>query len=475
MFSCFIINCLFGKLNIKIFVFLEALMKKVLFLLFVLLFYIGVVYGQVFNVSDTAGFQSALTTAQSNGEDDTINVAAGTYNVSTVLTYTTPDGDGGHSLTIIGAGASSTILDGGNNNAILNIDTDNNADHTGDSGANVIIEDLTFRNGNTSGKGGAVYVNTGEADISLSKTNFESNHSDDDGGGFYIEPYRGNVSVSESNIDNNSGDYGGGGNIHTQHGAVIFTRNYVYSNTADTSGGGVYIYAPFNEMTVSDNYFRNNEAGGGASGGAIFTHTNSGGVANIINNTFSENRAGWYGGGALLGAYNYDNVIVNVYNNIFWNNIANYGNNDGDDLLVIVGTLHSIPTVNLYNNDFSGNADFNTGQSEDLYITDTTNYNHSANLQVDPQFVSSSDLHLSSTSQIIDEGLNSAPRIPSVDLDGRNRIINGTVDMGAYEYDGARNVLTSPTSVPTVNEWGMIILSVLSIVSAVIFIRRKSI
>ena len=34
-----------------------------------------------FNVNNPTEFQTALTTAQANGENDTINVAAGTYNV----------------------------------------------------------------------------------------------------------------------------------------------------------------------------------------------------------------------------------------------------------------------------------------------------------------------------------------------------------------------------------------------------------
>ena len=38
---------------------------------------------------DVAGFQSALTAAATNGEDDVINVSAGTYDLSSTLTYET--------------------------------------------------------------------------------------------------------------------------------------------------------------------------------------------------------------------------------------------------------------------------------------------------------------------------------------------------------------------------------------------------
>ena len=62
------------------------------------------VFGATFNVTTPAQFQTALTTAQANNANDVINVAAGTYNITSTLTYTTINGDNGHTLTIQGAG-----------------------------------------------------------------------------------------------------------------------------------------------------------------------------------------------------------------------------------------------------------------------------------------------------------------------------------------------------------------------------------
>ncbi|MEW6482286.1 MAG: choice-of-anchor Q domain-containing protein [bacterium] len=47
------------------------------------------------------------------------------------------------------------------------------------------------------------------------------------------------------------------------------------------------------------------------------------------------------------------------------------------------------------------------------------------------------DFHLKANSPCIDAGLNTAPSISSTDKDGKIRIFNGIVDMGAYEYQGA--------------------------------------
>ncbi|RKY13364.1 MAG: hypothetical protein DRP82_05480, partial [Planctomycetota bacterium] len=55
----------------------------------------------------------------------------------------------------------------------------------------------------------------------------------------------------------------------------------------------------------------------------------------------------------------------------------------------------------------------------------------------DPQFVDAAngDYHLKDTSPCIDAGDNSlVPSGVDKDLDGNPRIVNGTVDIGAYEY-----------------------------------------
>ena len=278
----------------------------------------NVAFGKTFNVTNPDGFQVALTEAQSNKEDDTINVAAGTYNITSTLHYSTYNGDSGHKLTIQGAGADKIVLDGGGSVQILyiNTDADNNG---GDAGGDVTIRGMAFENGN-------------------------------------------------------------GGN-----------------------GGGVYVHGSSINITIKES-------------------------------TFSGNSASYGWGGGVYGHLSNDSAILNVYNNILFNNTAN----DGDDLYVnsdgdgnYIGS-----TINLYNNDFSGNADFDTGQSEDLYITYPDNYHHANNIQKDPQFVDpeNGDFHLKSDSPCIDKGKNDAPGLPDTDFDGDPRILGPAPDIGADEF-----------------------------------------
>ena len=336
----------------------------------------NVVFGQTFNVTTPDEFQNALTEAQSNSEDDTINVAAGIYNITSALTYSTNDGDGGHTLTIQGAGTDKTILDGGKNVRIMDINTD--TDGSGDdSGGDVTIEGMAFNNGKHN-----IY-----------------------GGGLYVYGYGANITIKQCAFSGNSAGY--------------------------YDGGGVYVSLQSGTTTIINNTFSGNSAN---YGGGVYVSSQSG-TTTITNNTFSGNSANDGGG---VGAYLWDDsAILNVYNNILFGNIANAGGNDGDDLYVDSdrdGNSRG-STVNLYNNDFSGNANFDTGQSEDLSITYTDNYHHANNIQEDPQFVDpvNEDFHLKPTSRCIDKGTADAPGLLETDFEGDPRIINDTVDIGADE------------------------------------------
>jgi hypothetical protein len=106
----------------------------------------------IFNISNPAQFQAALTNAQGDGAADTINVAAGVYNIAATLTYAPPVAT--ESLTIIGAPGA--ILDGGGARQILNINTRGLAD----GAASIVINGLTFRKGSTGVDGGGMHVQT---------------------------------------------------------------------------------------------------------------------------------------------------------------------------------------------------------------------------------------------------------------------------------------------------------------------------
>ena len=418
---------------------------RLLFLAFLVVFFTtNVAFGETFNVTTPEEFQNALTIAQSNGEDDIINVAAGTYNITSTLTYSTNNGDSGHTLTIQGAGADQTVLDGGGSVRILYIDT--GAD---DSGGDVTIKGMAFENGNANQfHGGAIRFLCNDANMTIENNTFLGN-SAYSGGAVDASAGSGTKIINNKFIENSAIDIGGacsvhggaiiknntflsncarcGGGMEIWSGTVTITNNAFSQNCATDIGGGVYVYS--SKAIITNNTFSGNSAdeGGGVYADAVY------GTATITNNTFSGNLADNYGGG-VYGMLYHEIDILNVYNNILFDNAAGAGGNDGDDLYIEIG--YKGATVNLYNNDFSGNADFDTGQSEDLYIDCTDKYHHAGNIQEDPQFVDpvNGDFHIKPTSSCIDKGNNSAPELPSTDFEGNPRIINGTVDIGTDEY-----------------------------------------
>ncbi len=118
-----------------------------------------------FDVNNPTGFQTALTTAQANGENDTINVAAGSYNVATngTLTYTAAENEN-FGLIITGSTVALTELNGGMQVPILRIDS---TAVINDGGVSFEVSNLTFRNGNASSapndNGGALAILTDES------------------------------------------------------------------------------------------------------------------------------------------------------------------------------------------------------------------------------------------------------------------------------------------------------------------------
>ncbi len=64
--------------------------------------------------------------------------------------------------------------------------------------------------------------------------------------------------------------------------------------------------------------------------------------------------------------------------------------------------------------------------------------NRSDNISADPQLVDRAygNLHILPGSPCVNKGLNSAPGIPSTDIDGQTRVQDGTVDIGADEFNG---------------------------------------
>ncbi|TGO02349.1 hypothetical protein PN36_26485 [Candidatus Thiomargarita nelsonii] len=172
----------------------------------------------------------------------------------------------------------------------------------------------------------------------------------------------------------------------------------------------------------------------------------------LINNTIANNEANseTYGkGGGIYLELRDDTDTAYIYNNIIWNNSAAaqandlYLNNDGNN--------NFMPSpVEIFSNDFDQSA--NGFYIAILIAIDPSNLNNLDPLFLDP---GNGDYHLLAGSPCIEAGDNNAPSIPTTDKDGNPRIVNGIVDIGAYEQQVAANsYLQFSSATYNVNESG---------------------
>lgn len=180
------------------------------------------VLGDTFNVSNVVQFRNALISAADNGESDIINVAAGTYDIDATLSYWSSEP---YSLTIIGAGSETTILDGGRARRILFIET------TSELG-NVEVRALTFRNEGTAGNGGGIFIETSSGAIILNYCEMIDDSSFVLGGGACLVSNDGHVSVLNCTFLRNKSADSGGLNAASSYGDVTLINTVFEENTA---------------------------------------------------------------------------------------------------------------------------------------------------------------------------------------------------------------------------------------------------
>ena len=182
--------------------------------------------------ADQPTIQAAINAAAPN---DTIVIAAGTYTGAGNIGVTV-----NKAVTIQGAGAGQTIIDGQHSSQVFNV-----------TATGVAFSDLTIQNG---------------INVPLPI-----------GGGIAITSV-GTVTVTNSAFSGNGAQSGGG---IASNGTLIVTDSTFSGNGApDGTGGGIFSTGT---LTVTNSTFSANT---GAEGGAIF---NSGGTLTVMNSTFSGN------------------------------------------------------------------------------------------------------------------------------------------------------------------------------------------
>jgi len=310
------------------------------------------------------------------------------------------------------------------NNRII----DNHFNSWYNNGGGIVIENSSARIvGNTiSGNnlafyGGGMYIDNASdvkiIDNTISDHSLNPGYGVAYGSGIYINASK-RIVISNNTIQNNQiWSFGYGGGIYLWGCENIFISNNIISDNESSIGGGIFVVG---SNVVMSNNLINSNLGGTLGGGIYCGHSE----VLMINNTICNNQAVYdiqYGKGGGV-AFNYSDPII--YNTIIF---ANDAAESGDQVY-----LDPCSDPDFFFCDVEGGV-------EGFGLNDTVSYDglYQNNLETDPGFLSLGDhpYALDFNSPCINAGTpdTTGLLIPEYDLAGFDRIVQGIIDIGAYE------------------------------------------
>ena len=372
---------------------------KIIIVLFIIFFVSQNLFATTNYVSKTGGHVSPFTSwanAATNiqaavdvaFDGDIVLVNDGTYYLSRRITVT-------KNITVKSVhGADKTIVNGSNTKrcfylysyTVIDGFTITNGYFRGHGGGVYCYRGGTIENCTISGnsavlnsRGGGVYCDESGTVQNCTVTGNEAFN----GGGVYCNE---GGTVQNCTVTGNKASYGVG--VYCYGGGTIENCTITGNSTYSQSGHGVGVYC-YRGGTIKNCTISGNSAVLNSSGGGVYC--DEGGT--IQNCTITGNEA--YNDGGV-----YCNKGSTIENCIIWDNL------NGNSLFDSINRYNCIEGW--------------------THLTDGIITNN-------PQFVSASDFHLQATSPCRDVGTNAFAPMPW-DLDGNPRIIDGIVDMGAYEF-----------------------------------------
>jgi predicted outer membrane repeat protein len=264
------------------------------------------VQAAVFQCPSVPCLLAAINTANANGEDDTIQLEAGTYLLTAVDNET--DGPNGlppitSTVTLQGAGAETTVIERDASAPEFRIF------HVAAAGS-LTLDGLAIRGGGGGPffffSGGGLLNNSGTVSVINSTV---SNSTAGRGGGI---SNNGTVTILNSTIVGNraNGPSGGLDNF----GTMTITNSMISNNVGDDCGA----IGSAGTIMILNSTLADNQAS--SSGGAIC----SGALLTVLNSTLAGNQAGFVGGGIANGGT--AGAIATIINSTLVSNHASIGN-----------------------------------------------------------------------------------------------------------------------------------------------------
>ncbi len=310
------------------------------------------------------------------------------------------------------------------------------------SSGTLTITNCNFMNNyTTGGNGGAIYCNSSST-IDIVNSIFKNNHADGSYYGGAICCANSKIKVSGCLFNGNTANtcgaiFNGTPTVPTEHNDLEITDTVFDNNTSSTGNGGA-IHSYYSKLVICNSVFNGNTTN--SLGGAIFINEKDsiGSLYIFLNSLFYNNYAGSFGGGAIYSNATADMYFINctffqntsstgtgcflisgsspsfIYNSVFYSNSGSYSIDGG--------------TAYCYNNAWDKGENC-TGDPVNTQVLDSSPF-------MSTDSGSGMFLRISAASSCVNTGTNTVPgfTLPETDLGGFPRIVDGTVDIGAYEY-----------------------------------------
>jgi len=213
-------------------------------------------------VSTANGIQSALNNAVGNGQDDVIEIVAGSYALSMKLAFSATEAHslalvGGFNAGCVGNSGNATLLDG--QHAVQLLDVFN-------ANGSIAVSQITFIAGTADvGLNAIVTLSSNTGTVIVDRNIFVGNRSINGIGALSAYAGAGGVRVRENLVVANRGALLGGVFVSQSGGESYITGNTIISNTTDTAGlaGGLGVNGS-GHFTISNNIIWNNAGATGS-------------------------------------------------------------------------------------------------------------------------------------------------------------------------------------------------------------------
>ncbi len=251
------------------------------------------------------------------------------------------DLDDSESITIQGAGATSTIVQ-----AATTRETASDRVFTITDGI-IVLEDMAIKHGYPADDayyGGGIYSNATALTINDCIISGNEDYWNEYGGGIYTVG-SGSLTLSNTTISHNTAKYRGGGIFHESTGNLTITGSTISYNSTDTDDGGGISCSGVCTVEITNSLFDNNYAALG--GGGIYLGY---GTITLTNTDVTNNTSHLKGGGILHN----NNTPITITGGSISNNTAEDGYGGGFSKL-------DVSTVNISNATFDGNTSNNDG------------------------------------------------------------------------------------------------------------------